>query len=607
MAATATTTAAAIATLAAAGTASAGTVTSMGNVKALTNRNQIVGIVGAGGFDEGPTSGAVPADVYAAQGLTWSTGQFAAILPGCTTPGQATTPSYENLYPHYFPSPANGGTQIAQYASWSQVARFSVTVTQIGLTASVNGQQYLTVWGPNGAMLGQVTWSPSNDSSFVGIDSLGVPIAMVAYGNDDLWSGAPYDATGSAMYSDSWVWATGVCSSDAQCDDGNPCTTDGCAGSMCAHTSNSAACDDGDPCTEGDACQAGACAPGAPKTCPAISTCHDPGSCDPSTGACSTPIKPDGSACDDANACTQTDACQVGTCAGESPVQCPPPDDCHLAGACNPATGACWMPARPDGSPCPGGACQGGACVLADTDGDGVPDATDDCPANPNGNQGDHDGDGQGDPCDPDDDGDGVPDLEDNCPRAPNPGQDDINGDGLGDACACDSPPKPDGAPCDDGNYCTEKDECEGGLCVPGPAAICPDPPGSVCQQGVCDPGTGACMKLNKVEGSPCPGGTCIAGGCLLESEGQGGAGGGGQGGGASTSSDASSTAAGSGGAGSGAAPQPVAGSGLRLHGNGCAMAASPEPSGRGGRWLDLALFLLCAATPLRRASRRQR
>ncbi|WP_445263323.1 thrombospondin type 3 repeat-containing protein [Pseudokineococcus sp. 5B2Z-1] len=39
----------------------------------------------------------------------------------------------------------------------------------------------------------------------------------------------------------------------------------------------------------------------------------------------------------------------------------------------------------------------------------------------------------------PDADGDGVPDASDNCPAAANPGQDDVDGDGLGDACDSNS------------------------------------------------------------------------------------------------------------------------------------------------------------------------
>lgn len=62
----------------------------------------------------------------------------------------------------------------------------------------------------------------------------------------------------------------------------------------------------------------------------------------------------------------------------------------------------------------------GGACV--DTDGDGVCDSEDNCPANANSNQADQDGDGVGDVCD-------------NCPTVANPGQEDSNHNGIGDAC----------------------------------------------------------------------------------------------------------------------------------------------------------------------------
>jgi hypothetical protein len=107
-----------------------------------------------------------------------------------------------------------------------------------------------------------------------------------------------------------------------------------------------------------------------------------------------------------------------------------------------------------------------------DADGDGVPDAQDNCPNvfNPprlldNGQQPDTDGDGIGDACDicpldpntdqcstgnaDDVDGDGVTNDLDNCPSVANPDQTDTDNDGIGDACdACPTIPNPNGAPC---------------------------------------------------------------------------------------------------------------------------------------------------------------
>jgi CSLREA domain-containing protein len=94
--------------------------------------------------------------------------------------------------------------------------------------------------------------------------------------------------------------------------------------------------------------------------------------------------------------------------------------------------------ARPqDGNGMGGAQCDMGAYefATADTDNDGVPDATDNCPSVPNPGQENNDGDAMGDACDPDDDNDNVPDATDNCPLTPNPDQSDIDFDGVGDVC----------------------------------------------------------------------------------------------------------------------------------------------------------------------------
>lgn len=69
---------------------------------------------------------------------------------------------------------------------------------------------------------------------------------------------------------------------------------------------------------------------------------------------------------------------------------------------------------------------------LLDSDGDGIADNNDNCPADYNPDQTDSDGDGLGNACDPDDDNDGIPDSEEGS-SGTSPTNPDTDGDGIND------------------------------------------------------------------------------------------------------------------------------------------------------------------------------
>src|SRR5439155_1384376 len=143
---------------------------------------------------------------------------------------------------------------------------------------------------------------------------------------------------------------------------------------MCSNPAkaNGSACNDENACTQSDTCQTGTCVGANPVTCTDSDQCQDAGTCDPSTGMCSNPAKANGSACNDGNACTQRHTSQPGACVGPNPLPSSPTRRSHDPGTCDPSTGMCSNPAKANGSACNDGnactqsdTCQAGACVGA--------------------------------------------------------------------------------------------------------------------------------------------------------------------------------------------------------------------------------------------------
>jgi len=204
-------------------------------------------------------------------------------------------------------------------------------------------------------------------------------------------------------------------------------------------------------------------------TCAAADRCHVAGTCNPLTGACSNPSAPDGAMCSDDSLCTAGDACREGSCVGV-PVPLDDGNPC-TADTCSPAVGVTHAPlaagmACGDADLCNGReVCDGaGACVA------GTPVATDD-----------------GNAC-------------------------------TADACNAETglaehTPVADGLACDDGDACTRADACRAGACA-GAAVACA--PLDTCHvAGTCDPMSGACTNPAAADGTACGAGlACGAGVC---------------------------------------------------------------------------------------------
>ncbi len=356
-------------------------------------------------------------------------------------------------------------------------------------------------------------------------------------------AGAPLTCTGTACKPSKCDEVAKGCSaynasSGAVCDDGNGCTTvDGCDGAgtckgaspktcsgdacntaacdaktgACVLTAvgNGATCSDGNPCTTADTCQSGKCAGGSAVVCKG-DACNT-SSCDTASGSCVKKPVTDGTACDDAQACTTSDVCKAGTCtSGTWTCSCKPAtaatdcddkkvcttDACNLVGgayqcvntaqtgkACDDAnlcsttdvctsTGACAGTAVvcDDANPCTLDKCDPttGKCAYTANTGAACSDGTlctssDTCQSTGVCT-------GKATVC-----SDGNACTLDTC-------------DPISGKCAFPNTP----GPCSDANACTASDTCQNGLCVAGTSKVCNDSNG--CTNDSCDVATGNCI-----------------------------------------------------------------------------------------------------------------
>ncbi|MFA6427847.1 MAG: hypothetical protein WCW16_05445 [Candidatus Magasanikbacteria bacterium] len=116
----------------------------------------------------------------------------------------------------------------------------------------------------------------------------------------------------------------GCCDSDAECDDGNPCTTeDRCEWHKCwnavPRADDHIECTDNDRCTVGDHCNLATCVPGEELVCDDGNPCTLD-MCDPERGCVFDREALEGQACELPDPCYTNTVCQSGNCWGEDVI-----------------------------------------------------------------------------------------------------------------------------------------------------------------------------------------------------------------------------------------------------------------------------------------------
>lgn len=279
----------------------------------------------------------------------------------------------------------------------------------------------------------------------------------------------PCDDSNACTMND--VCANGVCAGEAvSCDDSSVCTSDACDAAVgCKFSPVPGPCEDGDPCTVGDSCQLGKCQSGNQLDCDddnpcTKDTCGGVGGCQYSAL--------DGAQCNDGNECTVNDVCVNGVCSGEgNPGCCLKDSDCDDGNQCTKDT-----------------------CVLAT--GQCVSQAA---PMNGLGCNADNNGCTTGDTCS---NGQCIGGIPMDCSASADDCNDAICQSTGVQTYKCTLVPMQSGTPCDDKQFCTENDACDGaGACVGGTPLDCSQAGGG-CIDGTCNENT------NKCEGAPLPNGT---------------------------------------------------------------------------------------------------
>jgi len=134
-----------------------------------------------------------------------------------------------------------------------------------------------------------------------------------------------------------------------QCNAGK-CSSNGSTSYICikdATSKDGVICNDANACTQTDKCALGTCIGGNPVVCTALDQCHDPGVCYTDTGKCSTPNKLNGADCSAGNVCTHDDYCNEGECITGSNIDCDDGnectnDSCDASSGCNHTAAADW-------------------------------------------------------------------------------------------------------------------------------------------------------------------------------------------------------------------------------------------------------------------------